>query len=194
MQKSRRRRLWKMLAGTFASITALAVAVRIAIALSVLPAASAYSFGSSAIGMRNGALQLVTANSPLSGDGNTWLVGTGRLLLAYPEKLLPSRTTAAMSFGGGGTPTVTLSVQAYYVPLPFIALICLALATFFFWTGRPRPLAGHCSKCDYDLRGNTSGRCPECGTETAELRAILRTWIRRLLGMRRPREMVRAAH
>ena len=26
----------------------------------------------------------------------------------------------------------------------------------------PRP--GFCSVCDYDLTGNTSGRCPECGT------------------------------
>lgn len=22
----------------------------------------------------------------------------------------------------------------------------------------------HCVKCNYDLTGNTSGRCPECGT------------------------------
>jgi hypothetical protein len=26
------------------------------------------------------------------------------------------------------------------------------------------PKPGHCHKCDYDLTGNTSGRCPECGT------------------------------
>jgi hypothetical protein len=29
--------------------------------------------------------------------------------------------------------------------------------------GRPR-----CRSCGYDLRGNTSGRCPECGTATTE--------------------------
>lgn len=28
---------------------------------------------------------------------------------------------------------------------------------------RPRP-TGRCQKCDYDLTGNTSGICPECGT------------------------------
>ena len=29
--------------------------------------------------------------------------------------------------------------------------------------GRRRPQAGRCPGCNYDLRGNTSGRCPECG-------------------------------
>jgi len=24
--------------------------------------------------------------------------------------------------------------------------------------------AGHCAECDYDLTGNTSGVCPECGS------------------------------
>lgn len=28
-----------------------------------------------------------------------------------------------------------------------------------------RPRRGHCRKCDYDLTGNTSGICPECGTK-----------------------------
>lgn len=26
---------------------------------------------------------------------------------------------------------------------------------------------GHCAYCDYDLTGNTSGVCPECGTPVA---------------------------
>ncbi len=29
------------------------------------------------------------------------------------------------------------------------------------------PRKGHCSVCDYDLTGNVSGRCPECGTPIA---------------------------
>jgi len=29
---------------------------------------------------------------------------------------------------------------------------------------RPKTGPGFCSKCDYNLRGNVSGVCPECGT------------------------------
>lgn len=32
------------------------------------------------------------------------------------------------------------------------------------------PRLGHCPVCDYNLSGNTSGVCPECGTPTAHAR------------------------
>jgi len=32
---------------------------------------------------------------------------------------------------------------------------------------RKRPRKGYCAACDYDLTGNVSGRCPECGTPIA---------------------------
>lgn len=32
-----------------------------------------------------------------------------------------------------------------------------------WWRDRPFP-SGHCRQCGYDLTGNVSGRCPECGT------------------------------
>ncbi len=39
-----------------------------------------------------------------------------------------------------------------------------ALALSAIWrTFRPEPPPGHCPRCGYDLTGNTSGRCPECG-------------------------------
>ena len=34
------------------------------------------------------------------------------------------------------------------------------------WEGLFRPPPGHCQKCGYDLTGNVSGRCPECGEAT----------------------------
>ena len=45
-----------------------------------------------------------------------------------------------------------------------------------YWTMRPllrSKLPDHCKLCGYDLRGNRSGRCPECGAEgvTTELAA-----------------------
>ncbi len=33
------------------------------------------------------------------------------------------------------------------------------------WLQRRTPAAGHCVGCGYNLRGNVSGVCPECGTE-----------------------------
>jgi hypothetical protein len=32
-----------------------------------------------------------------------------------------------------------------------------------YWV-RPKRAAGLCAKCDYNLTGNVSGICPECGT------------------------------
>ena len=31
----------------------------------------------------------------------------------------------------------------------------------------PRTLSGHCNKCGYNLTGNLSGICPECGTDAS---------------------------
>ena len=46
--------------------------------------------------------------------------------------------------------------------LPFVAV---AIATaILFYRDRRKNAPGFCGQCGYDLTGNTSGRCPECGT------------------------------
>jgi hypothetical protein len=41
-----------------------------------------------------------------------------------------------------------------------------AFGTIYQWPGfRKPPKPNECTKCRYDLTGNTSGVCPECGTE-----------------------------
>ena len=45
-----------------------------------------------------------------------------------------------------------------------------ALLTFALWPICQRIIrkAGHCPACGYDLNGNESGVCPECGAERSE--------------------------
>ena len=49
------------------------------------------------------------------------------------------------------------------VPL-WIPLLLVLIPTAVVWWRSPRHRRGHCLVCGYNLTGNTSGRCPECGT------------------------------
>jgi hypothetical protein len=46
--------------------------------------------------------------------------------------------------------------------LPFV-LVIIPSAAGWWWTRKPPP--GHCGSCGYNLTGNVSGKCPECGNE-----------------------------
>jgi len=52
----------------------------------------------------------------------------------------------------------------YQFPL-WLPFLLIGLPTgYLFWSDhRRRMRAGCCEKCGYDLTGNTTGRCPECG-------------------------------
>ncbi len=49
--------------------------------------------------------------------------------------------------------------------LPFL-LPALPTSWLFWSDHRRRTRVGHCAMCGYDLTGNTSGKCPECGATT----------------------------
>ena len=53
-----------------------------------------------------------------------------------------------------------------FVPcwMPFLFVVFPTAILWYLDHRRIPP--GHCKKCGYDLTGNTSGRCPECGTGT----------------------------
>ncbi len=56
-----------------------------------------------------------------------------------------------------------------FIPL-WIPLMLLAAPTgLLWWLDRSRIPPGHCRKCGYDLTGNTTGRCPECGALTGAI-------------------------
>ena len=44
-------------------------------------------------------------------------------------------------------------------------LLAALIPTMLAWRRLRRPLPGHCRKCGYNLTGNVTGRCSECGTE-----------------------------
>ena len=79
---------------------------------------------------------------------------------------------------GQATRPGTLLVDVTYIPLlqlPFWLLaVALAGAPAFLlghaayerYRGAKRRKTGLCSHCGYNLTGNVSGRCPECGTPT----------------------------
>ena len=53
-----------------------------------------------------------------------------------------------------------------YLHFPLYALFAsVAIPTLLAWRFWPKPpKPGHC-RCGYNLKGNTSGVCPECGVE-----------------------------
>jgi len=64
----------------------------------------------------------------------------------------------------GNTGTIYLfSLYSMVVRIPLI-LLCFGVYAFFMRrTGNHADGHLRCRKCDYDLTGNTSGVCPECG-------------------------------
>jgi len=55
----------------------------------------------------------------------------------------------------------------YWIPL-WLPFLFIALPTgYLLWSDhRRRMRAGCCEKCGYDLTGNTTGRCSECGEDS----------------------------
>lgn len=56
------------------------------------------------------------------------------------------------------------------IPL-WTILVVIGVPTAFLWYRDRRRPKGHCRSCGYDLTGNVSGVCPECGTDAWDARA-----------------------
>lgn len=72
-----------------------------------------------------------------------------RQLIEYPKNL------------GVYTPGLSFTSNPSYFGMPFWFVACLGAPGAILTRNRVRP--GHCRKCRYDLRGNITGLCPECG-------------------------------
>jgi len=56
------------------------------------------------------------------------------------------------------------STQSWWIVLPlgWVFLLVTAPTAVLWWRDRPFP-EGHCRTCGYNLTGNVTGVCPECG-------------------------------
>ena len=52
------------------------------------------------------------------------------------------------------------------MPIWLLFVVVAVPTAFCWWRDRPYVPPGHCRQCGYDLTGNVSGRCPECGEAT----------------------------
>lgn len=73
-----------------------------------------------------------------------------------------------LGFGYGKTPKDDPTAAGYFgLVIPswsLILLFALLPALWLYrWRIHPIRLPGQCRRCGYDLTGNTSGTCPECG-------------------------------
>ena len=58
----------------------------------------------------------------------------------------------------------TWSRQSRYIAVPLYAVfLAVAIPTLLVWRFVPKFPRGHCQRCGYNLTGNVSGTCPECG-------------------------------
>lgn len=99
--------------------------------------------------IRNGTLRL------------TWTISThGHIEYFRPD---PSRWKPAFYN------TLGFFAPSGYCDIPLTSTLCVLAAGSIWYLWRRRKYPAHCcQKCGYDLTGNMSGICPECGTPIAE--------------------------
>jgi hypothetical protein len=60
------------------------------------------------------------------------------------------------------------SIGSFCFPSLLLAVSVYAFYNHWFRPRTAYPPAGHCRRCGYNLTGNVSGVCPECGTPVPE--------------------------
>jgi hypothetical protein len=139
----------------------------------------------------SGALVVPAASSLFGGFGfcEHWILGSG-MVTFYDD---PVTTAGVSSWQLGGLLTVQERfLKCFSLPKLFwrqsrglagepkridivacplwVPIAVFSLAGILMWPHRRRMHVGGCASCGYDLTGNVSGRCPECGTEFEQRR------------------------
>ena len=83
--------------------------------------------------------------------------------------VVPRGITSPRTFGfilpsySSSLPIFTPALSFVFVPIWLPMLLALIAPAVSILRRRRRVPEGHCRRCRYDLTGNTSGKCPECG-------------------------------
>ena len=108
-----------------------------------------------------------------AGSSRDWDLGvnTGRSAEAPAEILLVFVDVELMGFGYGlDVPVSDMTADSLMLPHWFLTLIIAILPAVWIYKWRKRRKLGpnSCPGCGYDLTGNESGECPECGNSLVE--------------------------
>lgn len=94
---------------------------------------------------------------PKTDDGWVFAVASDDIRLNW----LPSVETSTST-------VLRLNLVIVSVPLWIPAVLFGGLAMVLWYRRQKNVGPGHCQECGYDLTGNVSGTCPECGMSTTE--------------------------
>lgn len=127
-----------------------------------------YLGNSIGFGVRSGTLSFHRRNS----EGFGWVheqVSSGT------QRIAVNRWRPSITVGTNG-PNVRISIYRLPIWIPLVAAMVTAAWLYLpLWRLRQArkadlPPGPRCRTCGYSLIGNSSGRCPECGTEVPERR------------------------
>ena len=112
-------------------------------------------------GLGNGALYFARVQAPETIDWSRKARGWSICpLTPGTRKILMPRARTHL------IPSLVLKKNRVNLPTWMPPIVFGVPTALLWWRDRHRIPPGHCRKCGYDLTGNVSGRCPECGEPT----------------------------
>jgi len=111
----------------------------------------------------NGGVLLFTDSKPLADTFKPGMTWTTRPINRAAK--MPATFWARHNFDALNWNYTWMIARGVEVPHWLVVILTAVLPAVFVWRSWRRPSGqARCSTCDYNLTGNTSGVCPECGT------------------------------
>ena len=111
------------------------------------------------------------------GPNVAWVTGNGVILVNLPsndsrlnflERWLSFGPDDWLGFKRLGFKRPRIYGMKHFIIPYWCILLSIAIPTYLLWRrARTKPV-GHCQQCGYNLTGNESGTCPECGTKVGQ--------------------------